>query len=210
MSRLKILTEQHIFESFAIKEKVAGACCTVLPEMARAVAETFFRKGRLFIFGNGGSAADAQHIAAEFVNRLKRERNALPAMALTVDTSILTSISNDYRFEDIFVRQVSAFGNPGDMALGISTSGRSPNVLKALRWANENGLGTLGFAGLPGSDMNECCNSILNIPSTSTMIIQECHIMAGHILCALTEEVLLGPVDEIDGHVEIPAAAARP
>jgi D-sedoheptulose 7-phosphate isomerase len=179
----------------AVKEASIGTCCEILPAMAMIIADSFARNGRLFLFGNGGSAADAQHIAAEFVNRLQRERAPLPAMALTVDTSILTAISNDYRFEDVFSRQLAAFGQPGDTVLGISTSGRSGNIIGALGWARKNGLGTLGFAGGAGTNMDDLCDTILHVPSSVTQFIQESHIMAGHILCALVEEILLGPAD---------------
>lgn len=194
-NRLTALTEQHIRKSMAVKEALTGTCREILPAMAAAVAHAFTQRGRLFIFGNGGSAADAQHIAAEFVNRLQRERAPLPAMALTVDTSILTAISNDYRFEDVFSRQLAAFGQRGDAVLGISTSGRSGNVMHALEWARENGLGTLGFAGDAKTEMDDLCDTILHVPSRVTQFIQESHIMAGHILCALVEEILFGPAD---------------
>ncbi len=152
-----------------------------------------FRGGhRLFLFGNGGSAADAQHLAAEFVNRFQKERRPLPAIALTVDTSVLTSISNDYQFEEIFVKQLQALGQAGDVALGISTSGRSPNVLKALKWARENGIQTIGWGGAETTGMDACCDLILHIPSPVTARIQECHITFGHIMCQLVEEILFG------------------
>ena len=195
LDRLSALTEQHIRKSIAVKEQFMGLCLEILPAMAQAIAHSFGQDGRLFIFGNGGSAADAQHIAAEFVNRLQRERLPLPAQALTVDTSILTAIGNDYRFEDIFTRQLAALGRPGDVALGISTSGRSGNVLYALQWARDNGLGTLGFSGGAKTDMDDTCSAILHVPSGVTQFVQESHIMAGHILCALVEEVLLGPAE---------------
>lgn len=192
MIRFKSYIEQHIRDSIAAKTAFIPTCCDVLPLMAGRIAGAFAGNGRLFIFGNGGSAADAQHIAAEFVNRLKRKRRALPAIALTTDSSILTSIANDYDFDEIFARQLSALGQAGDVALAISTSGRSPNVLKALKIARENGIGTLGFAGMPGSEMDGLCDTILHVPSPVTAIVQECHITAGHILCALSEDVLLG------------------
>jgi D-sedoheptulose 7-phosphate isomerase len=195
LSYLTAFTERHIRTSIAVKEALTGTCCEILPKMAKAVALAFCRKGRLYLFGNGGSAADAQHIAAEFVNRLQRERGPLPALALTVDTSILTAISNDYRFEDVFSKQLAAFGQPGDVVLGISTSGRSGNVIHALKWARENGLETLGFAGDVKTNMDDLCDTILHVPSNVTQFIQESHIMAGHILCALVDEILLGPAE---------------
>ena len=195
LNRLAAVTERHIQNSMAVKKASIGICCGILPVMAKAVAHAFAREGRLFIFGNGGSAADSQHIAAEFVNRLQRERAPLPALALTVDTSILTAISNDHRFEEVFSRQLTALGRPGDAVLGISTSGRSGNVLHALERARENGLGTLGFTGDIQTRMDDLCDVILHVPSSSTQFIQESHIMAGHILCALVEEILWGPAE---------------
>jgi len=126
------------------------------------------------------------------VNRFQKERPPLPAIALTVDTSILTSISNDYLFEDIFLRQLQALSRRGDVALGISTSGTSANVLKALEWARARGLCTLGWTGAFPSAMDAYCHRILHVPSTVTARIQECHITVGHILCALVEEILYG------------------
>lgn len=194
-SRLQTLAESHVRRSIAAKEAFVPTCGRTLPPMAETVAGTFGDGGRLFLFGNGGSAADAQHIAAEFANRLQRERPPLPALALTVDTSVLTSIGNDYGFGDIFSRQLAALARPGDTVLGISTSGRSANVLQALRWAREKGVKTLGFSGGTATEMDGFCQDILHVPSGVTQIIQECHIMAGHILCALVEEILFGPVE---------------
>ena len=179
-------------ESIAVKEALCQGGCDLLLEMAAMLAAAFRGCHRLFLFGNGGSAADAQHLAAEFVNRFQRERRPLPALALTVDTSILTSIGNDYSFEDIFLKQVQALGQAGDVALGISTSGRSPNVLKALKWARENGLHTLGWAGAEKSEMDVTCDLILHVPSRVTARVQECHITFGHVLCLLVEEILFG------------------
>jgi D-sedoheptulose 7-phosphate isomerase len=116
----------------------------------------------------------------------------LPAIALTVDTSVLTSISNDYHFEEVFAKQLQAFGQAGDVALGISTSGRSPNVLKALQWARGNGLSTIGWAGMEATEMDACCDLLLHIPSRVTARVQECHITFGHVLCLLVEEILFG------------------
>ncbi len=194
-TRLRELTELHLCEGITVKRNMVATCCRVLPQMARATAEAFARGGHLFLFGNGGSAADAQHIAAEFVNRLKRERLPLPAIALTVDTSILTAISNDYSFEAVYAKQLAALARPGDIALGISTSGHSPNVLEALKWSCQNGLVTLGLAGETVTEMDDSCDFILHVPTRVTQIVQECHIAAGHIFCALVEEILFGPVE---------------
>jgi D-sedoheptulose 7-phosphate isomerase len=186
-------TADSIFrESIQLKQAVARTSTALIVEMAEVVAQAFRGRHRLFLLGNGGSAADAQHLAAEFVNRFQRERIPLPALSLTVDTSILTSISNDYHFDDIFLKQLQALAQPGDAALGISTSGSSPNVVKALKWAREHGLHTLGWAGATLGDMDTYCDLILHVPSRTTARIQECHITVGHILCGLVDEILFG------------------
>lgn len=139
--------------------------------------------GKILICGNGGSAADAQHIATEFTGRYKTERSALPAIALTTDTSALTAIGNDYGYEVVFSRQVEAIANSKDLLLAISTSGNSPNILKALQKAKEIGCKTLGFSGKSGGAMNELCDLNIVIPSDNTPRIQEMHILVGHIIC---------------------------
>jgi D-sedoheptulose 7-phosphate isomerase len=139
---------------------------------------------KIILFGNGGSAADAQHIAAEFTGRFLKERKGLPAIALTTDTSALTAIGNDYGFENIFSRQVEALAVPGDLILGISTSGNSVNVLKGLISAKSTGCKTIGLTGNSGGKMNEICDVNIVIPSNVTARIQEMHILIGHIFCA--------------------------
>lgn len=191
LSEKHLRTIDEIFsESIGVKQKVQATCSGLILEMAKTVAGAFKEGQRLFLFGNGGSAADAQHIAAEFVNRFQIERPPLPAIALTVDTSILTAVGNDFHFNDIFLKQLQALARRGDVALGISTSGKSPNVLKALRWASEHQVGTLGFAGNDRTEMDGCCDGIIHVPSKVTARIQECHITIGHILCALVDEML--------------------
>jgi len=186
-------TAGQVFEeSIRLKQAVARASTELIVDMAELLAQAFRGHHRLFLFGNGGSAADSQHLAAEFVNRFQRERVPLPALALTVDTSILTSISNDYHFDDIFLKQLQALGQPGDVALGISTSGSSPNVVKALKWAREHGLHTMGWAGATLGEMDTYCDLILHVPSRTTARVQECHITVGHVLCGLTDEILFG------------------
>jgi D-sedoheptulose 7-phosphate isomerase len=184
--------ETALKEGIRMREALLKTGIGVMLDMAWIISRAFRGRRRLFLFGNGGSAADAQHIAAEFVNRFQRERPPLPALALTVDTSILTSISNDFHFDDVFMKQLCALGEPGDIALGISTSGRSPNVLKALKWAREHGMGTIGWAGNSRTEMDAYCDLILHVDSNSTPRIQECHITAGHVLCELVDEVLFG------------------
>nr|WP_298727296.1 D-sedoheptulose 7-phosphate isomerase [uncultured Steroidobacter sp.] len=143
--------------------------------------------GKLLLFGNGGSAADAQHIAAELVIRYKGDRPPIAAIALTTDTSALTACGNDLGFDALFARQLHALARPGDVAVGISTSGKSPNVLAALRQARDSKLRTTGFAGADGGDMRELCDALLVVPSRVTARIQEMHIMVAHMLCKALE-----------------------
>jgi len=144
--------------------------------------------GKILIFGNGGSAADAQHIAAEMVGRYKVERKGLPAIALTTDTSVLTSIGNDYGYSHVFDRQVEALANKGDVAIGISTGGSSGNVISALKLAKDIGCKTIGFSGRNGGEMNALCDINLVIPAEDTPRIQEMHIVIGHTICHLVDQ----------------------
>ena len=146
---------------------------------------------KLLLAGNGGSAADAQHLACELVVRFKKDRAALPAIALTTDTSILTAIGNDLGFEQVFSRQLLALGQPGDVFLGISTSGRSPNILAACHAARRAGMAVIGFTGASGGAMNELCDALVQVPSDNTPFIQQVHIAIGHTLCAIVEDLLL-------------------
>lgn len=146
--------------------------------------------GKLLIFGNGGSAADAQHIAAELVIRYKNDRPPIAAIALTTDSSALTACGNDLGFDALFARQLAALARPGDVAIGISTSGKSPNVLAALRQARESKLHTTGFAGGDGGEMRELCDALLIVPSRVTARIQEMHITVAHMLCKALEQRL--------------------
>ncbi|MGA1846199.1 D-sedoheptulose-7-phosphate isomerase [Deferribacter abyssi] len=159
---------------------------------AHEIANCFMEEGKILIFGNGGSAADAQHIAAEFINRFKIERPSLPAIALTTDTSVITSISNDYDFDQVFLKQVMALADEKDVVWGISTSGNSPNVINALRFAANNGIKTIGFSGKDGGMMKGLCDLFLVIDSDNTPRIQEMHIAAGHIICELVDEIMFG------------------
>jgi D-sedoheptulose 7-phosphate isomerase len=158
--------------------------------MARQVAACFAAGRKLLIFGNGGSASDAQHIAAEFVNRFAVERRPLPAVALTTDTSILTSIANDYAFDEVFSKQIRALGEAGDHALGISTSGNSANVITGVETAKELGLYTIGLSGCGGGDLGERCDLSIAVDCKDTPRIQETHILIGHVLCDLTDRIL--------------------
>lgn len=161
--------------------------------MAEAIAAAMRAGRKLLIAGNGGSAADAQHIAGEFISRLMYDRTPLPAIALTTDTSSLTATANDYGYEHVFERQVLGLGQDGDVFLGISTSGNSPNVLRALDAARTRGLVTLAFSGAGGGQMRERTDLLLAAPSAKTPIIQQIHIIAAHVICALVERALCPP-----------------
>lgn len=154
---------------------------------ARMLAGALQAQGRVFIFGNGGSAADAQHLAAEFVNRFQVERPPLAAQALTTDTSILTAVANDYAFNEVFAKQIRALGRAGDVAWGISTSGNSPNVVRGLQAARELGLKTLAFSGRDGGEVALAADLPLIVRSRNTPRVQEVHITIGHILCDLVD-----------------------
>jgi D-sedoheptulose 7-phosphate isomerase len=177
-------------ESIRVKERFVKENMDGLLTAAQRLATYFAAGHKLLIFGNGGSAADAQHIAAEFVNRFTVERKPLPALALSTDTSILTSISNDYSFDEVFSKQIKALGRKDDMALGISTSGNSRNVILALETAREMGLYTVGLTGCGGGELARCCDLALIVDSRATPRIQETHITAGHILCELVDRIL--------------------
>lgn len=165
---------------------------TQVVRAAELITRSLAAGGKLLVFGNGGSAADAQHLAAELVNRYQLERPALPAVALTTDTSILTSIANDYHYDQVFVRQLKALGRAGDVALGISTSGRSANVLEALAAARERGLSTVGLTGREGGEMASHCDILITVPSRETPRIQEVHAVVIHLLCELVDRGLFG------------------
>lgn len=180
----------ELADSIQAKQRVIEKELPTLNRIADLLNRALREGGKILFFGNGGSAADSQHIAAELVSRFRRERAALPAIALTTDTSILTAISNDYGFEAVFSRQVEALGQEGDVALGISTSGNSPNVLNAIRKATEMGMKTVGFTGQDGGKLKEYADICFRVPSQSTPHIQEVHIAVAHALCEVIEETL--------------------
>jgi len=175
-----IETKRRFFDANA--EKVGLAADIIIQSLATG--------GKLMIFGNGGSAADAQHIAAELVNRLGRDHPPIAAIALTTDTSIMTSVANDASFDELFERQVLAIGRPGDVVLAISTSGNSPNVLQAVCAAQGKGMKAIGLTGKTGGELAAICTLALIVESDSTQRIQETHITVGHILCELIEDTL--------------------
>ncbi|MEJ7619221.1 MAG: D-sedoheptulose 7-phosphate isomerase [Aquificaceae bacterium] len=159
-------------------------------EVGEIIARALKDGNKVILFGNGGSAADAQHIAGEIVGRFKRERRALPAIALTTDTSILTAVGNDYGFERVFERQVEALCMPGDIAIGISTSGNSPNVIRGLMKAHDLGATTIAFTGRDGGKLVDIAHYSFVVPSYDTARIQECHITLGHVLCEIIDRLL--------------------
>jgi len=174
-------------ESCHIKELFINENLSRLVGIVEAIKKCLEQGNKILIFGNGGSSSDSQHLAAEFVNRFRIERPPLPAISLAADSAVITSIGNDYDFSEIFSKQIRAIGQPGDVAWGLSTSGKSPNVVKGLETARKNGLVTVGFSGKDGGDMARMCDYILNVPSTNTARIQEVHITAGHVICEMVD-----------------------
>ncbi|WP_152395470.1 D-sedoheptulose 7-phosphate isomerase [Paenibacillus guangzhouensis] len=184
----------QIKESYEIKRLILES--TELTKLIKEVAEkttVVYRNGKkTLLAGNGGSAADAQHIAGEFVSRFYFDRPGIPSVALTTDTSILTAIGNDYGYERLFARQIQAQGSEGDLFIGISTSGNSPNIISALKECREKGIITVGLTGASGGRMEEFCDYCIKVPSDETPRIQESHILIGHIICAVVEESIFG------------------
>lgn len=183
---------EEIQASIAVKQAVMERNVETINRIIETVKESLQSGHKLLLFGNGGSAADSQHVAAEFVSRFVMERQALPAIALTVDTSILTATGNDYHFDRVFARQVEALGQAGDLAWGISTSGNSPNVLKGMEEARRKGLKTVAFTGENGGKLKDAVDLCLMVPSRNTARIQESHIMVAHIICGAVERELCG------------------
>ncbi len=174
-------------ESGQAMETFVNENLTRIVAVVEAVTAALKAGNKILLFGNGGSAADAQHLAAEFVNRFVIERPPLPAIALTTDTSIITSIGNDYDFSDIFSKQIRAIGQKGDIAWGMTTSGKSANVVKGLEAARKIGMVTIGLTGRDGGDVAKTADHVLNVASTSTPRIQEVHITAGHVICEMVD-----------------------
>jgi D-sedoheptulose 7-phosphate isomerase len=177
-------------DAIATHERVHRLDPAPVVAAAAAVAASLGAGGRVLVFGNGGSAADAQHAAAELVGRFERDRAALAAVALTADASVLTSVANDYGFEQVFARQIEALGRPGDVAFAITTSGRSPNVVLALRLARERGLRTIALTGRDGGEAGRAAEVHVNVPSASTARVQEVHRTLLHAICAMVEKTM--------------------
>ncbi|MFH0844899.1 MAG: D-sedoheptulose 7-phosphate isomerase [Pseudomonadota bacterium] len=196
---MKKIIENALRDSLMVKETFVKENMTNLISVAEKISSAFTSDRKLMICGNGGSAADAQHLAAEFVNRFMLERPPLPAIALTTDTSIITSIGNDYTFNEIFSKQVKAIGMEGDLLLAISTSGNSPNILKALEAAQSRGIYTIGLTGGgDGGKLAKLADLAMVVKSNITARIQESHIFAGHVICELVDYILFqkGVTDE--------------
>ncbi|MBI4502347.1 MAG: D-sedoheptulose 7-phosphate isomerase [Gemmatimonadetes bacterium] len=188
------MAQDHLRESARVKGLVASECGEAIVRAAELIATAFRSGGKLLLCGNGGSAADCQHLAAEFVSVLQKDRvrAALPAIALTTDTSFLTASANDFGFEHVFARQVEALGKAGDVLIGISTSGTSANIIAALRQAKKSGLRNIIFTGKSGGKMNDLGDVVIRVPSELTQHIQESHIAIGHVICELVERTVSG------------------
>jgi D-sedoheptulose 7-phosphate isomerase len=184
---MKEIIDSHLKNHLRVVERLQSEQSEIIAKMGEAWIETLRAGGKILFCGNGGSAADAQHLAAELVIRFKREREGLPGLALTVDTSILTAGGNDYGFESVFRRQVEALGKPGDLLVGFSTSGTSANVLRAMETAKRQKLRTMAFCG-PGTEgITQIADFVLGVEAEETARIQECHLLVGHILCDLVD-----------------------
>ena len=191
MTDARARAAERVRESAALQGRLAeDGYVDQLVRAAELIAEALRGTHKLVLFGNGGSAADAQHIAAEFVGRFLRERSPLPALALTVNSSAVTAIANDYGYEEVFARQVRALGDAGDVAFGISTSGNSVNVIRGLEAGRELGMRTIGLTGADGGSMRQVCDECLCFPSTSTPRIQEGHALMAHVICEIVEDEL--------------------
>jgi D-sedoheptulose 7-phosphate isomerase len=179
-----------VAESVALKERFFAESAPLLLEVGAKMAESLHRGGRVLVFGNGGSAADAQHLAGELVGHFRGERPGLDALALSTDPSVLTAVANDMGYESVFRRQIEAHGRPGDVAIGITTSGRSPNVVEGLQTARDRGLVTVGLTGNGGGTLAGLVHHLIDVPHPDTQRIQEVHGMVVHVLCEIVEEAL--------------------
>ena len=192
------IIKQILSESIEVKNNILDDPSSLdqIKKISSVIIEAYRRKNKVILFGNGGSAADAQHVAGELVNRLRLEREALPAIALTTDSSVLTSIANDYDYSRVFAHQVEAWAKEGDVVIGISTSGNSANVIEAVKVAREKGAKTVGFTGRDGGKLAKLVDLVVRVPSNETPRIQESHITIFHIICYLIERELFGNENE--------------
>lgn len=182
--------KHQLYESSEVKRLIAESLSGKIAEAAMLIVDCIKSGGKVILFGNGGSAADAQHLAGEFVGRFKLERRAFPGLALTTNTSIITAVSNDYGYDAVFVRQIEAFAKAGDVVVGISTSGNSRNVVEGIMKAKEIGAGIIGLTGADGGKMAEMVDILINVPSSDIPRIQEGHIAVGHVICDIVESYL--------------------
>lgn len=189
---MQSILKESLTGSIRAKELFFAESSQLLQDVVELILNAFNKGGKLILCGNGGSAADAQHLAAEFVNRFLIDRPPLPALALTTDTSILTSVGNDFSYDDIFAKQLEALGKPEDVLLGISTSGNSQNVINAIAVAKKMDMATVGLTGGAGGKIAPLVDFLLNVPVSHTPHIQECHIWIEHMLCQLIDERLFG------------------
>ena len=192
VERMKESVKNTIQQSIAVKTQFLNDESSIakIEIIAQKMIESFKAGGKTMFAGNGGSAADAQHLAAELVNRFRIDRLGLPALAFSTDTSVITSIGNDYGYDFLFSRQLAAFGKEGDVFVGISTSGNSENIVKALQYCKEKHIFSVGLTGGNGRKMAQLCDECIIVPSSETARIQEVHILVGHILCGLVEDAI--------------------
>lgn len=179
-----------LLESIHVKEEILRSGISQVKGIADLIIESLKKGGKVILFGNGGSAADAQHIAAEFIGRFKKDRTALAAISLTTNTSVLTSLANDYGYEVVFAKQIEALGQKNDIAIGISTSGKAKNVALGIKQARKNGLKTIALTGGDGGELAKLADVSFVVPSPITARVQEAHITIGHIICELVEQTL--------------------
>ncbi len=200
---------EHSREGARLREAFFEANADKVVNLAKVLALCLARGGKILFCGNGGSAADCQHLAAEFVNRFLMERPPLPAIALTTDTSILTAIGNDYGYDLVFSKQVQALATEGDVLVALSTSGNSPNIVEALKVARERCITTVGLTGLGGGQMAALCDHLMDVPHRHTPLVQEIHITLGHMLCQLTDHYLFENVMELQPYLNEPDGACQ-
>jgi phosphoheptose isomerase len=196
----------HLFAAAQMKQSLLETHAALVARLAVTMARAFFKGNKVILCGNGGSASDAQHIAAEFVGRFRRERMALPSLALTANAAAMTAIANDYGYENVFDRQVRALAKPGDVFIGLTTSGQSPNVVAAAKTAKSLGLSTVSFTGGKPSPLSEICDIHVSVPSTVTARVQEAHVLLCHIACEVVDDLLFGETQPPAGlgHLHLP------
>lgn len=197
MKTAQEIVMEHALAGVEARQAFFDKHTNLVVEAAQKIALSLARGGKILLCGNGGSAADAQHVAGEFMNRMLMERPPLPAIALTTDSSILTAVSNDYSYDEIFSKQVQGLGQKGDILIAISTSGNSSNIMAAITVAREKGMCIIGLTGRDGGKMRELCDVLLNVEHPSTPVVQEVHLAIEHLLCVLTDYYLFQNGEEL-------------